>query len=210
MTIYNNINSLDEYLSNQNSLTEREKEFKILVKKIKNCKDCSGLNITNKTESSPGYGNIYSRVVIVGQSLCRICMKTQIPFTGGSGYLLDRAFKIAGISKSDIFITNVVHCHTPDNRKSLPDEIDNCNKFLSEEINLIKPSVIIPLGLDAVISFLGIDAWPKVVGQKIIKNSLIIYPLYHPSYIMKKGKKVIDSFVSDLANILINEVNIKQ
>lgn len=47
-------------------------------------------------------------------------MESQIPFTGGSGRLLDDSLDIAGIAKHQIFITNVVHCHPPRNRKSLP------------------------------------------------------------------------------------------
>ncbi len=53
-------------------------------------------------------------------------MATQIPFTGGSGKLIDECFDRAEIAKEEIFITNVVHCHPPKNRKSLPEWIKNC------------------------------------------------------------------------------------
>jgi uracil-DNA glycosylase family 4 len=44
-------------------------------------------------------------------------METQVPFTGGSGRLIDDALALAGMPKNSIFITNVVHCHPPGNRK---------------------------------------------------------------------------------------------
>ncbi|WP_306460726.1 uracil-DNA glycosylase family protein [Mycobacterium arosiense] len=72
-----------------------------------------------------------SPVVVVGQSLCgKPCMRAQIPFTGGRGRFLNLALERAGLTKSDIFTTNVVHCHPPNNRPSLPNEIENCRPYL--------------------------------------------------------------------------------
>jgi DNA polymerase len=132
-------------------------------------------------------------------------MRTQIPFTGGSGRLLDNAFRIAGLQKADVFITNVVHCHTPDNRKSLPHEIMNCAHFMSQEINLVDPAIIIPLGQDAIISILGSDAWPSSVGKSVQSKGRTVYPMYHPSYIMKQGKVIVANYTNDLVRILISE-----
>jgi len=155
-----------------------------------------------ETESAPGFGNLFSRIMIIGQSLCAKCMKTQIPFTGGSGRVLDSAFEIAGVKKTDVFITNVVHCHTPDNRKSLPHEMANCRGFLLEELKLVKPKTIIPLGQDAVVSILGMDAWPSSVGKRVICNDYSVYPMYHPSYLRRKGTSQVRLYANSLANIL--------
>lgn len=184
-------------------MLKREAVYRSLSKKILNCHKCPGLNEPNVTESSPGYGNINSKIMIIGQSLCKPCMKTKIPFTGGSGRLLDYAFEQAGLNKSDIFITNVVHCHPPDNRKSLPDEIKNCSMFLKKELEIIQPKAIIPLGMDAVISILGEDAWSSSVGKKINQSDYIVFSQYHPSYIMKQGKEAIKKYVKNISNILI-------
>jgi uracil-DNA glycosylase len=63
---------------------------------IKACRSCDGMNIRGVTQAAPGYGSLRSPVVIVGQSLCEPCMKTQIPFTGGSGRFLDDSLARAG------------------------------------------------------------------------------------------------------------------
>lgn len=185
----------------------KQSSFDALVRQIKQCQRCEGLNVKKITESSPGYGNLNSKIMIIGQSLCRKCMETQVPFTGGSGRLLDQAFHTAGMQKSDIFITNVVHCHTPENRKSLPHEISNCSPFLLEEIRIVEPRVIVPLGQDAVISILGTNAWPSSVGRKVSWKGRAVYPMYHPSYIMKLGRNAIRDYTSSLARILISETN---
>jgi DNA polymerase len=76
-------------------------------------------------------------------------MARQEPFFGGTGALLNRAFDLADVRKSDLYITNVVHCHPPRNRKSLPSEIANCRAYLGEELAIVRPRVIIGLGEDA-------------------------------------------------------------
>lgn len=117
--------------------------------RIATCHDCAGMNLPKKTESAPGYGSIESPVVIVGQSLCRKCMDSKVPFTGGSGKYIDQALQRAGRMKSELFITNVVHCHPPGDRPSKPHEIDNCRHYLHDELNVVQPILAIGLGEDA-------------------------------------------------------------
>ena len=78
------------------------------------------LNEPGVTESAPGFGSIDSPVAIVGEALCRACMDHQEPFYGGSGRVLDRCYKRAGVAKTDLFITNSIHC--PDDRDPYPHE----------------------------------------------------------------------------------------
>ena len=54
-------------------------EFESLAKAIKECRRCEGLNIEGETEAAPGFGNLSAKVMVVGQSLCSKCMKTQVP-----------------------------------------------------------------------------------------------------------------------------------
>ena len=128
---------------------ERQRVHDELAGRIGTCTLCAGMNIKGKTQSAPGFGSVRSPVVVVGQSLCGPCMAKQEPFYGGTGALLNRAFADAGRRKADLYITNVVHCHPPRNRPSLPSEIDNCKPYLAEELAIVKPRLIIGLGEDA-------------------------------------------------------------
>ena len=127
----------------------RVRRMRTLATQIRGCTACAGMNIPEVTQAAPGYGSAHSPVVIVGQSLCGPCMATQIPFTGGSGRFLDRALTAAGLAKANVFTTNVVHCHPPNNRPSLPHEIANCRPYLAREIDIVAPRLIICLGRDA-------------------------------------------------------------
>ena len=116
---------------------------------IRNCRRCDGMNEPGKTESAPGYGSLVSPVVIVGQSLCNKCMETRIPFTGGSGRYIDQALALADREKSEIFTTNLVHCHPVGDEPSKPEWIKKCKGYLHKELAIIKPILIVALGEDA-------------------------------------------------------------
>lgn len=96
------------------------------------------MNEEGVTQAAPGWGNLYSPVVIVGQSLCEQCMKPQEPFFEGSGSLLNEGVRLAGRAKGKTFISNVVHCHPPKNRGSREHEIVNCSSYLHRELELVR------------------------------------------------------------------------
>lgn len=120
-----------------------------LAADIAACRRCPSLNVEGVTGSAPGYGCETSPVMLVGQSLCRRCMATGVPFTGGSEWLIKRSLKCAGREKSDLFVTNAVHCHPPDDRASEDHEKANCARFLRRELALVRPRLIVGLGDDA-------------------------------------------------------------
>jgi len=128
-----------------------EASWNLLEEQVKSCHKCEGLNsVELGTQNAPGYGNKESRIVFIGQSLCgKPCIDSQIPFTGGSGELLDQAFERAGIRKKDIYITNVVKCHPINNRASCDHEIENCTPYLEKELEWLSPEIVICLGMDA-------------------------------------------------------------
>src|SRR4051812_19607173 len=117
----------------------RWRQLKLIANRIGKCRECPDMNEPGVTASAPGYGSAHAPVAIVGQSLCRKCMESGIPFTGGSGTYIDRALELAGLEKRELFITNVVHCHPVDDRRSHPYEIANCLHFLHEELDVVSP-----------------------------------------------------------------------
>lgn len=104
-------------------------------------------------------------------------MSTQIPFTRGSGYLIDAALYVVGLERKDVFMSNVLHCHPPHNRMSFEHEIRYCKPYLIAELELVKPQLVIVLGKDA---------------ERVLKASTVLIDakfLYvkHPAYLIRKG-----------------------
>jgi len=176
-----------------------------LNKEIKACRKCQGLNRKGETENAPGYGNVKSKVMLIGQSLCTQCIDTQIPFTGGSGKILDAVFKELGIKKSDIFITNAVHCHPPGNRPSEEHEVKNCSLFLGQEIEIVRPRLIITLGRDAMEALIH-NGTGKFSKYKVITywgRGYTVYPMYHPAYYYRKGGvDAAKEYIEEMARII--------
>jgi len=181
-----------------------ESHWNQLRTNIKSCNLCEGLNCEELgTNNAPGYGDINSKVVFIGQSLCgKPCIESQIPFTGGSGKLLDQAFDEAKIDKNDIYITNVVKCHPPSNRKSEEKEINNCTPYLKQELNWISPEHIICLGKDAWGYFNKSIVLPCEKEVKMNGKIITIHFVYHPSYIKRKPKKEQENYVGSIAKII--------
>ncbi len=153
-----------------------------------------------------------SPVMIVGQSLCRPCMKTQIPFTGGAGRFIDDSLRRVGISKDQIFITNVVHCHPPKNRKSLPEWINNCTPYLHRELDIVQPRLVVGLGKDAEAAlrskYPGVEPldWPftgpHTTGGKAASCPALLFAK-HPAWIARQHKDSLEEeYVASLASAL--------
>jgi DNA polymerase len=135
----------------------RLRQKNALDRKIKACRQCKDLNKPGVTESAPGFGSLHSPVAIVGEALCRACMEKQEPFYGGSGRVLDRCFERAGVNKTDLFITNSIHCHPPGDRDPYAHETKNCADFLREELReIVQPRLVIGVGKFAKASLLRI------------------------------------------------------
>ncbi len=99
------------------------------------------------------------------------------PFVGRSGQLLRKIFLDEFYNDYNIYISNVVKCRPPNNRKPLPEEIETCLPYLLNEIEKIKPSLIIYLGRTA-----------ESVSKKIENGEIKTLFLYHPSYALRTGK----------------------
>jgi uracil-DNA glycosylase family 4 len=186
---------------------QRRRELAITIEQCHKCKD---LNEPGRTEAAPGFGSIRSPVVIVGQSLCEKCMDTKVPFTGGSGRLIDDSLKAANLDKPDIFITNVVHCHPPNNRKSLQLEIDNCKPYLVDELDIISPKLVIGLGNDARVTLLSeyrdvnpLSWQPFSAPTATGSNDPHFLFAPHPSWILRQHSDSLErQYVAGLASAL--------
>lgn len=170
------------------------------------------MNIPRVTASVPGYGCLTSPVALVGQSLCRKCMETRIPFTEGSGVLIDKSIDVAaieltGLGKDDLFISNAVHCHPPKDRASHEHELVNCSPFLHRELEIVRPRLVITLGRDAerVVTFFypGARVSPKPFEPpkgRMPKGVPYIFNATHPSWIKRQHDEDLEAkYVAELA-----------
>lgn len=92
-----------------------------------------------------------------------------------------------GLSREEVFITNVVKCRPPNNRDPLPDEIDICvSTYLKQQVEIIHPKIIATLGRFSMALFFSNNARiTKIHGQPLRANGRIYYPLFHPAAVLR-------------------------
>ncbi len=140
----------------------------------------------------PGEGNAYAKIMLIGEAPGEWEAKSGRPFVGASGRLLDSLLASIGLTRTDVFITNVVKDRPPDNRAPAAGEIKLYTPFLRQQIEIIQPRIIATLGRFAMEFLFDFFGMPEK-GQKISKlhgarleaqaayGKVIVVPLYHPA-----------------------------
>jgi len=152
-----------------------------------NCKLCK-LSKLGRTQVVFGTGNPQASIMFVGEAPGFYEDQQGEPFVGAAGKLLNELLQSAGLSRSEVYIANVIKCRPLNNRDPEPDEVETCKPFLMQQINLIKPKVVCSLGNWATQTLLekkvGIT---KVRGQAIRLQDFVLFPLLHPAAALHQG-----------------------
>lgn len=152
------------------------------------CRDCPLAQ--GRTHMVFGEGNPRARVMLVGEGPGKEEDRQGRPFVGAAGQLLDKILASVGFSRPEVFIANVVKCRPPSNRIPREEECAACMPKLTEQIQLIKPQIIVILGATALRAFAGPDAritrdrgkWRDFFGARVM-------PTFHPAALLRDPQK---------------------
>jgi uracil-DNA glycosylase family 4 len=167
---------------------QKQKKIDNLNQYLKKCTGCR-LSLT-RNNVLPGEGNINASLMFIALAPGKQEDLEGRMFIGPSGKILNRLFLDAGINRESVYMTNLTKCILPKNRKPKMDEIESCSIFLDQEIYIIHPELIVPLGFYATRYILEkyhtdppaarLD-FTKLYGELIFSEKQKIYPLPHPS-----------------------------
>ena len=157
-------------------MNEKLETVKQNVIKCTKCDLCK-----TRTNSVPGKGNFQSKVIFVGEAPGRNEDKSGEPFVGVAGQKLSIALEEAGISRDEVYITNIVKCRPPNNRVPSTNERNTCQEYLKQEISIIKPKIICLLGNTAFNSILGGSEITKFRGKIVQKDNQLYFLTIHPA-----------------------------
>jgi len=164
-------------------------EFESLKNNCLDCRQCA----LSKTRTSVvfGRGNPNTKIFIIGEGPGHNEDMEGLAFVGRAGKLLDAAFQSVGIDTNrDCYISNIVKCRPPNNRKPQKEEIESCSTWLDQQINLINPKIIVLAGSTAVESYLNIkEPISKIRGKWIERDGRKVMPIFHPSYLLRNPSK---------------------
>jgi DNA polymerase len=155
------------------------------------CLKCPHL-VKSRTNVVFGVGDIHAPLMFVGEAPGADEDAQGEPFVGAAGQLLTRIINTMGLSRETVYIANILKCRpdTPGqssvNRKPTGDEMKTCLPYLLEQIDLIRPKVLVALGATAIEGLLGAGGGiGKVRGKFQTFRDIPLMPTFHPAYLLR-------------------------
>ena len=133
------------------------------------------------TNMVPGEGSPTAEVMIVGEAPGASEDRQGRPFVGRAGKLLDELLAEAGLERGDVYITNVLKARPPRNRDPRADEVAHHMPWLEQQLALVQPRLVVPLGRHALAHFAPDAKISEVHGQRLLERDRALFPMYHPA-----------------------------
>jgi len=147
-----------------------------------------------------GMGDPHAPLMFIGEGPGEQEDRQGLPFVGRSGQLLDRLLlEELGITRDGVYIANVVKCRPPGNRDPKPDEIDACRPYLQQQLDLIRPPVVVTLGRYAAQWLLGTtEGINRLRGRVYPFAHGVLIPTLHPAAALRGGAEPLGQMRADL------------
>ncbi|RYZ05031.1 MAG: uracil-DNA glycosylase [Myxococcales bacterium] len=170
---------------------ERQHRLSLLAEQVKGCTQCALHEARTQTVFSRGNGS--SGLCFVGEGPGADEDAQGFPFVGAAGQLLDRMIAAMGIARDDVYVCNIVKCRPPQNRTPEPAEMSSCMPYLTEQLALVEPQVIVALGKTAVQGLFGsVESITRIRGRwRLYQGRIAVMPTFHPAYLLRNpaGKR---------------------
>ena len=152
---------------------------------IGDCTRCK-LHTLGRRQIVFGVGNPSADLMFVGEAPGADEDIQGIPFVGRAGQLLTKIIEAIELRREDVYIANVIKCRPPENRNPDPDEVDTCEPFLFQQIDAIKPKVIVALGTFAAKALLKTqDSISRLRGRVYDYRGAKLIATFHPAFLLR-------------------------
>ena len=177
----------DEFFFDKKVLVDKGEvniSLKELEEEVKQCKKCDLWK--TRTNAVFGAGNPDADLLFIGEAPGYNEDIQGEPFVGRAGKLLDKILLAVNTVREDVFIANILKCRPPDNRTPHSDEIEKCEPYLLTQIQIIKPKLIICLGLVAAKTLLRVEyTLRQMRGQIYNYHGFDLMVTYHPAALLR-------------------------
>lgn len=165
-------------------------DWQALQTEVASCQACQLARTRNNTVF--GAGNKAADLLIVGEAPGAEEDRQGLPFVGRAGQLLTEMLLAIGLQREQVFIANTLKCRPPNNRDPVFDEVSKCQPFLSRQVALIQPKVILALGRIAAQNLLNSDlSLGRLRGRahNYMATGIPVYVSYHPAYLLRSPQE---------------------
>ncbi len=164
-------------------------EWQTLRNAVANCTAC-GLDKT-RTQTVFGVGNVQAELMIIGEAPGFYEDQKGEPFVGKAGQLLNAMLEAIDLDRSQVYIANILKCRPPENRDPELTEVDLCTPFLTKQIALVQPKLLLALGRIAGRFLLRTESSLGQMRGNLHQYGASNTPLivtYHPAYLLRNPK----------------------
>ena len=162
-----------------------EQLLQVLREEVAGCQKCPQL-ASSRTQTVFGVGSANARLCFFGEAPGADEDASGIPFVGRAGQLLTKIIEACTLSREEVYILNVLKCRPPENRRPLPEEVENCRSFFEHQLKAVQPEYICCLGASAAHALLETTdsigslrkKWFEYHGSRVMCT-------YHPSYLLR-------------------------
>ncbi len=156
--------------------------LEIIAGEVRECTLCDLAK--GRINAVPGEGSSLAKIMFIGEAPGRSEDEQGRPFVGAAGRLLTEALQEAGLSREEVFITNIVKCRPPNNRVPKDEERSACRPYLERQIGLINPKIVCVLGRTAYESLLGGGSITSNRGRVVKRGSRHYFLTVHPAAVI--------------------------
>jgi DNA polymerase len=152
---------------------------------IRSCTRCALAN--TRTHAVPGEGPLDAEVMFIGEAPGMNEDREGRPFVGAAGKFLSELIAAAGWRREDVYICNVLKCRPPGNRDPLPEEIEACDDYVSAQLEIVDPLLLVSLGRYSMGRYFPGARISRVHGQHRVVDGRLFVPMYHPAAALHQG-----------------------
>jgi len=181
-----------------------------LYQEIERCQDCELGK--HRTRVVPGEGPEKTNLLFIGEAPGWHEDQQGRPFVGPAGKYLEELLASIGLKREQVYIANVIKCRPPSNRDPLPGEVQACSKWLTRQIELIHPKMIVTLGRYSMAKYFLNQSISQVHGKARKQDNVICYAMYHPAAALHQGslRKIIEVDMLKIPQILAQAENLEE
>jgi uracil-DNA glycosylase family 4 len=179
---------IDDHVSE--IVVDESDSWKDLRQSVAKCKQCELHR--GRRQTVFGVGDHNADWLIIGEAPGAEEDKQGEPFVGRAGKLLNSMLLACGLQREQVFIANILKCHSPENRDPKPEEVAACSSYLQQQIDLIRPKIILAVGRIAAQNLLQTETpIGKMRGQQYeyAESGIPVIVTYHPAYLLRSPRE---------------------
>jgi uracil-DNA glycosylase len=176
----------------------KQKVYQELASEILKCQKCKLCETA--IQAVVGEGSLDAKIIFIGEAPGKNEDEQGRPFIGRAGKLLTSLIEEMGMKRDDVWIGNIIKHRPPKNRDPKPEEIEACRDYLTKQLEIIQPQVVITLGRFSFNYFVPDGKITSERGKLIDIGNYKVFPVYHPAAALR-NKKFLNTLKDDFSKL---------